>query len=181
MKCPKCDGEFESRSVGDIRIDECTECHGVWFDSDELSQATKQIDQDLRWMEFDLWKDQNLFQVSQGGMKCPRCHTVIAAVKYGPTEGTVDTCVKCRGVWLDKGEFEQIIAALEAELVSMSEDEYRAVALREARDLVDGEGHFISDWRDFRTVVRFLQYRILVENPKVSEALSALQRGSPFQ
>lgn len=181
MNCPKCNAEFESRNVGDVQIDECIQCHGIWFDPDELEQATQVVEEDLRWMEFDLWKDQDLFQVSQGEMKCPRCKTTMAAVQYDPTDVTVDTCVRCRGIWLDKGEFKLIIAALEEEVASLSEDEYRQVTLKEARQLIDGEGLFISDWRDFHTVVRLLQYRILIENPKLSQALAAFQASSPFK
>ena len=181
MQCPKCNVPFENRSLGEVQVDECPQCHGVWFDAKELDQATKFIDSDLRWLEFDLWKDENLFDVSAGGMKCPRCQTTMAAVQYGPTAVTVDTCVTCKGIWLDIGEFEQIIAGLEEELSEMSEDEYRQATLQEARELVKGDERFVSEWRDFSTVLRFFQYRVLVENPKVQQALVALQRSSPFQ
>lgn len=181
MNCPKCNAEFEAKIVGEVQVDECVQCHGIWFDPDELEQATQAVEEDLRWMEFDLWKDQNRFQVSQGNMKCPRCRTTMAAVKYSPTDVTVDTCVKCRGIWLDKGEFELVIDALEEEVASLSGEEFRQITLEEARQLIDGEGNFISDWRDFLTVVRLLQYRILIENPKLSQALTAFQASSPFK
>ena len=181
MNCPKCSSDFKTHLVGDIQVDECTSCHGVWFDPGELDLATQEVENDLRWVEFDLWKDENLFQVSKGGMKCPSCKTTMAAVKYGPTEVTVDTCVKCHGIWLDKGEFEQIITSLDEKLAAMTEEEYKQATLQEARDLIDGEGRFVSEWRDFSTVLRLLQYRIMVENPKVRDALTALQVTSPFQ
>jgi Zn-finger nucleic acid-binding protein len=173
---------LEKQTLGeDVQVDECTVCHGVWFDGGELSEAKKGEAPDLRWVEFDLWKEEDLFQVSEGALKCPRDHVPMASVKYGPTEVTVDACVKCRGVWLDKGEFEQIIDSLEEYLSSMTQDQYEDAAIQEARDLIGGEKSFISEWRDFRTVLRLLQYRILVENPKVRNALTALQISSPFQ
>jgi Zn-finger nucleic acid-binding protein len=181
MKCPKCEGEFSTRYVKDVQVEECNQCHGVWFDANELEEATREVDRDLRWMEFDLWKNQDNIDVSQGNLTCPRCNIPMAKVKYGTTEVRVDTCMRCHGIWLDKGEFEQIINALEDELTSMSEDEYWDKAVEEARDLIDGDKGFISEWRDFRTVLRFLEYRVLVENPKVQSALTALQRSSPFQ
>jgi len=181
MKCPKCEGEFSTRYVKDVQVEECDQCHGVWFDTNELEKATREVDRDLHWMEFDLWKNQDQVDVSQGSLMCPRCHIPMANVKYGPTEVVVDTCTRCHGIWLDKGEFEQIINALEDELANMSEDEYWDKALEEARDLIEGDKGFISEWRDFSTVLRFLQYRVLVENPRVQSALIALQRSSPFQ
>jgi Zn-finger nucleic acid-binding protein len=181
MKCPKCEGEFSTRYVKDVKVEECKQCHGVWFDATELEEATKEVDQDLRWMDFDLWKNQDSIDVSRGTLMCPRCNIPMAMVKYGPTEVQVDTCTNCHGIWLDKGEFEEIISALEDELSSMSEDEYWDAAMKEAWELIDGDKGFISEWRDFRTVLRFLQYRVLVENPKVQSALTALTRSSPFQ
>jgi Zn-finger nucleic acid-binding protein len=153
----------------------------MWFDQDELRKAKDATETDLRWMDFDIWKDRELFHVEVDALKCPRCNVQLAAIQYGPTRVTVDTCVKCHGVWLDHGEFEQIIAALEEQAASMTVDDYRKAALQEAKELVKGKEGFVSEWRDLGTVLRFMQYRIMVENPKVQEAIIALDVSSPFQ
>ncbi|MDQ5846310.1 MAG: zf-TFIIB domain-containing protein [Acidobacteriota bacterium] len=41
MKCPRCDGTLKESKVGDVSIDTCDSCGGVWLDSGELEQLTK--------------------------------------------------------------------------------------------------------------------------------------------
>ena len=40
-------------------------------------------------------------------MKCPKCGMDLQTLNKGPVE--VDTCFNCHGVWLDKGELEQLV------------------------------------------------------------------------
>lgn len=48
-------------------------------------------------------------------MKCPRCDT--AVLDERERQGvTVDVCGKCRGVWLDRGELEKLLAHAKREL-----------------------------------------------------------------
>lgn len=35
-KCPRCGSDIEERSLGNVRIDECPECRGIWLDKGEL-------------------------------------------------------------------------------------------------------------------------------------------------
>ena len=36
MKCPKCGHDMETTSVEDIEVENCTFCHGVYFDRAEI-------------------------------------------------------------------------------------------------------------------------------------------------
>ncbi len=36
MKCPKCGGGLEEKAHGNLRIDVCQDCGGVWLDPGEL-------------------------------------------------------------------------------------------------------------------------------------------------
>ena len=48
-------------------------------------------------------------------MRCPRCET--AALDERERDGIlVDACPSCRGVWLDRGELEKLIARATREL-----------------------------------------------------------------
>lgn len=48
-------------------------------------------------------------------MKCPRCET--GALDERERSGvTVDVCTSCRGVWLDRGELEKVLAHAKREL-----------------------------------------------------------------
>jgi len=41
MKCPKCGMDLKEISYFDVKIDQCTECEGVWLDHGELDTLTK--------------------------------------------------------------------------------------------------------------------------------------------
>jgi Zn-finger nucleic acid-binding protein len=52
-------------------------------------------------------------------MKCPRCETT--ALDERERDGiTVDVCAGCRGLWLDRGELEKLIARATRELEELS-------------------------------------------------------------
>jgi hypothetical protein len=36
MKCPKCGMQLEEIGFGDVRIDKCFSCDGLWLDKGEL-------------------------------------------------------------------------------------------------------------------------------------------------
>lgn len=36
MRCPKCGGQMAEVSMGDVRVDKCSSCEGVFFDRGEL-------------------------------------------------------------------------------------------------------------------------------------------------
>lgn len=38
MKCPKCGMQLEEISFGDVRIDKCFHCEGMWLDKGELER-----------------------------------------------------------------------------------------------------------------------------------------------
>jgi uncharacterized protein len=38
MKCPKCGMQLEEISFGDVRVDKCFHCEGMWLDKGELER-----------------------------------------------------------------------------------------------------------------------------------------------
>lgn len=55
MQCPRCDGTMEERDRGDITIDLCTSCRGVWLDRGELekliARAQAEVESEHAWEE----------------------------------------------------------------------------------------------------------------------------------
>jgi uncharacterized protein len=52
-------------------------------------------------------------------VKCPRCET--ATLDERERDGiTVDACTSCRGLWLDRGELEKLIARATREIEEIS-------------------------------------------------------------
>jgi hypothetical protein len=181
MECPVDARALETHTTHSIEVEECPQCRGLWFDKGELRKAKDEAEPDLNWLDFDLWSDENAFEVAWSSRKCPECGKNMATISYGTTGETVDYCVEGHGAWLDKGEFDDIIRALDMEVNTKSVPDYIVASLEEAKEIVTGDEGFVSEWNDFLTVTRLLQYRVLAENPTVAEALVALQLTSPFR
>jgi Zn-finger nucleic acid-binding protein len=181
MICPSCQAEVQTKLIENVEVDECRSCKGIWFDRDELRKVKDQTEEDLQWMDFDIWKKQDLFRVYSKAAKCPECNVNMATIEYGETGVGIESCARCQGVWLDAGELQKIVDDLSTELNTMSASEYLSVSLEEAREIITGQESFMSEWKDFLAVVRLLYYRLLVENPKVQEALLNIQKGSPIR
>jgi len=181
MECPIDGTTLETHTIQSINIEECVQCRGLWFEEGELRKSKDESDPDLNWLDFDLWSDQESFETDWSSRKCPHCGKNMATISYATTGVTVDFCVEGHGVWFDKGEFQAIIEALEKEIVSKDISDYVTASLEEAKEIITGDEGFISEWKDFLTVTRLLQYRVLAENPKVAELLIALQLTSPFK
>jgi Zn-finger nucleic acid-binding protein len=182
MECPRCDKALQENTVGSVQVKECSACKGIWFEKeDQLRQAKDETDPDLNWMDFDIWKHPERFRISTAPLKCPACSQGMIDIRYDTTAVVVDHCIHCRGLWLDGGEFAEIIEELTRELVRKSELEYLRETLEEARAIITGPENFLSEWRDFRTVLRMLQFRFFVDNPKVVNTIMAIQRHSPIR
>ncbi len=41
MKCPKCGSDLEEVNHGNVMIDRCTTCRGIWLDAGELELLTE--------------------------------------------------------------------------------------------------------------------------------------------
>jgi hypothetical protein len=47
MKCPKCGFDLHETTFRGVVIDKCYNCHGMWFDENELEQLTGHPGYDL--------------------------------------------------------------------------------------------------------------------------------------
>jgi Zn-finger nucleic acid-binding protein len=180
MECPVDGTELEGHTLRTVNVEGCSQCKGLWFEPDELRIAKDEAAPDLVWLDFDLWEDPDSFAAEWSSRKCPHCGGNLAALAYADTGVTVDSCPQGHGVWLDGGEFEALIQALEAEAETKDIPAYLSASLEEAKEILVGREGFISEWDDLVQVLRLLQYRVLAENPKLAELIRALQATSPF-
>ena len=177
MQCPKCNGAMEAREIEAFEIDVCSKCAGIWFDQDELRKAKDQTDPHLNWMHFEIWKHEDRFRFSQQTTKCPTCQISMVKIDYDDTSVEIDYCPQCRGTWLDEGKFTNIISALESESANKSLPDYLKASLEEAQAIITGPESFISEWKDFMTVLKMFQYRFFVENPGLQDTVTGIQKG----
>ncbi|OGQ97653.1 MAG: hypothetical protein A2521_04920 [Deltaproteobacteria bacterium RIFOXYD12_FULL_57_12] len=87
-----------------ITVDRCTNCRGMWFDHLEAEKlkrvrGSEKIDSGLSRTgeSYDTIKD----------IACPRCSVPMTQAEDPGKELSYETCSKCRGIFLDAGEFKE--------------------------------------------------------------------------
>lgn len=103
INCPKCSSEqlVETITLGNIPLDMCPGCSGIWFDNGELEALLKQSQ---GWESADF----NLLNPKDSGITCPRCNTKLSRGGLVNPLLLVDKCEACGGVWLDPHELELV-------------------------------------------------------------------------
>lgn len=120
MHCPRDGAELTTRIYeADVEIDECPTCHGCFLDKGELERIQAAVEKDHRRElarrvdsvrdEFAAEKEEALPLVD-----CPRCGKQMERRRYGfGSQTVIDVCVEGDGLWLDRGELEELEAFYE--------------------------------------------------------------------
>ncbi len=102
--CPKCRGKLEQVGWAGVEVDRCLSCKGIWFDSLEAEQL-KAIKGSEILDVGDPETGSQLDRITEN-VKCPCCKVKMTRmVDIDQHCIWYETCPKCRGVWLDAGEF----------------------------------------------------------------------------
>ena len=102
LKCPKCGHGMSEVSYGDITVDRCSHCLGLWFDTGEADQLK------ARWMGDTVdtgFADEGRKWDSVEDIACPRCHRDMEKAS-DPKQPHIwyETCGE-HGLFMDAGEF----------------------------------------------------------------------------
>ncbi len=103
MQCPKCNAGMESVKHGNIEVDRCTSCKGIWFDQlekDDLKQIEGSESIDIG--DSQVGEEYNAIR----RIECPKCHTnMIPMVDRDQHHIKYESCAICFGTFFDAGEF----------------------------------------------------------------------------
>ncbi len=103
INCPKCSSEalVETPAMGNISLDVCPGCSGIWFDKGELEALLQQS-------QGGAPADLNLINPKAEGLTCPRCKNKMSHGGLLNPLLLVDRCQSCGGVWLDPRELDLV-------------------------------------------------------------------------
>ena len=98
---------LDELELGEVVVDRCTCCGGLWFDNDEINEllgrsaAARRVETTVP-PEGERAKE----------LICPRCTDValraLTVAGEGVASKTVFRCASCSGTWLDRGELRAI-------------------------------------------------------------------------
>jgi Zn-finger nucleic acid-binding protein len=174
--CPICKTPLSSAIVSNVETDYCPKCLGIWFEEDELRWAKDEKDEDLKWLDIDLWKDEKKFKVAYGIRICPSCRVPLYEVYYGDSGVVVDVCNLCKGIWLDRAEFKKIISYLKEKSKYEVLNKYSENLFKQFIEIIFGPKTFREEILDFITILKLLNYKFATKHPKISDIILNLPK-----
>ncbi|TSC95085.1 MAG: hypothetical protein CEN87_97 [Parcubacteria group bacterium Licking1014_1] len=176
MNCPNDNEKLEKVLFHNVEVDYCPECLGIWFDNDELRLAKDEKDKQLNWLDIDLWRDKAKFKISSSFKSCPACRVSLCQINYDSSKTKVDFCKSCSGIWLDRGEFKQIIAYLKTKADYEILRHYTKNLISELWEVFAGPERFREELSDFLTLLKLFNYKFIVQHPLLANLINNMQK-----
>jgi len=180
--CPNDHLELHRSKLKGVSIDECRKCHGIWFDKDELKTVKDRTDGDIRWINFEIFQEQdNKFGKGETSKKCPNDKTIMNVLQYSGSKIVIEKCPMCQGVWLDKNELTKIIKSLEKRIYQETATQYSIDAFKKLLEIPQEPTHIVSEIQDFLVIMKLFEERFAVEHPWTVEVSQKLYEYLPFK
>lgn len=104
IKCPKCTNKLITINYQNIEVDRCSQCEGIWLDATEAEQLKKVKGSEN--IDTGNYIESEHFNHPQHQIKCPRCQgRMLQMLDIDQYSIWYEQCRRCRGIWLDAGEF----------------------------------------------------------------------------
>ncbi len=110
LTCVKCTSVLDKARVGDVDVDLCPSCGGLWLDHGEIERLGRGKAEDLSRLRAALTGAASPDAASETTTSCPACPGTLNEVVLGPIH--VEYCGKCHGIYLDKGELDHAVQAV---------------------------------------------------------------------
>ncbi len=176
MNCPVCKIKLEKAILNNVEIDYCPNCLGMWFEEEELRWAKDDKDENLKWLDTDLWEKEHKFHVSSGQKLCPVDRLPLYEVVYGESKINVDLCNICYGVWLDRGEFKKIIAYLEETANRELLHNFAKYAVKEFLEIFAGPESLRDEIEDFVVLLKLFAHKFFAQHSLLAQLISEVPR-----
>ncbi len=116
MKGPACYNTLAEMQVGEVSVDVCKACGGIWFDAFELQRVDQEKEAAGERL-LQIPRDPEVVVDPSRKRECPRCDGVKLHRHFFSAKRRVqvDQCPGCAGYWLDADELAAIRAEKNAE------------------------------------------------------------------
>ena len=109
LTCVKCTSVLDKAKVGDVEVDLCPSCGGLWLDRGEIERLGKTKSDEVDHLRQELTGGAQA-GFSETPTSCPACPGKLHEVRVGRV--MIDVCGQCGGLFLDRGELDAALAAV---------------------------------------------------------------------
>jgi len=182
MKCPVCKND----SLGSITLvenlpaNQCSNCKGVWIDSNAYIAWWKAKGEDMPMQQTESKVDPAL-DVKELKL-CPNSGHILARYKVLPdTEFYLDRCGHCNGIWFDKNEWDVLVELNLYDNVNEFftrpwQDNMRAAETRNHMDKLYLEKFGVEDYEHVKQIREWLK-----DHPQKGMLFAFLQANDPYK
>lgn len=113
MRCPTCDVQLDCLRVGELELDECPRCLGLWFDQGELHTVLTSrmaLEPRPRSTAAALPREPELFTTSPERRLGPCCRCGGLLMEQGVQQPSLAACARCGGFWVPEAAFRALSA-----------------------------------------------------------------------
>ena len=113
MRCPTCDVQLDCLRVGELELDECPRCLGLWFDQGELHTVLTSrmaLEPRPRSTAAALSREPELFTTSPERRLGPCCRCEGLLMEQGAQQPSLAACARCGGFWVPEAAFRALSA-----------------------------------------------------------------------
>lgn len=109
-ECPRCHRRLDLLRIGDVALDECQKCGGMWADVETFQSVCADREKQSAVLAFAGKRQltaEPLAKISY--VPCPKCKQLMNRSNFARASGVIiDTC-KAHGAWFDAEELPKII------------------------------------------------------------------------
>ncbi len=112
LECPRCASALRARLVGDVLIDECPHCQGLFLDHVAIDRVIRDRQQARASALVGELPHAQISTVPPAGkmyVKCPTCRTVMNRKLFAAGSGIVVDVCRAHGTFFDAGELPAVI------------------------------------------------------------------------
>jgi len=109
MICPACKAGLQEYKYHDLLVNVCPNCHGIWFDPDEMKPYIEFLLREHNEIPYDKIalhrKRIAVESLAEPVRSCPRCNEPMEKINYAYESNIIlDKCPSCEGIWTDADE-----------------------------------------------------------------------------
>ncbi len=108
-------------------------------------------------------------------MICSKDKEPLYEISYDSADIKIDICKKCQSIWLDRNEYESIIAFLKRMVFREDTAQYLKHLEDQINEVFVGSENTVSEIRDVYIVFRLLENRLVAQWPRIEEVIISLR------
>jgi len=178
--CPR-DKELLSRfNVFGVDIDQCPKCQGLWFDPGELDVVKSNMDDEVRWKDFDLASYARLAHFKPTTLPCANCGAALCELLFDTSRIELEFCAQCGGVWVDQGKLLPVLNHMRRKVELEPLQQLEKETLHQFLEIFIGKKGPWEEMKDFLAAWRLLSLKFVVDHPDLAARLETARRALPF-